>query len=153
FGAWMLINGLNHFFFSFWLTPSGHEALSVELMGALVHSHLLDVAMLLELIAGALILNGFFVPAALCVAMPISTCALYWAILDHQPLSLLFGLVAFALNGFLMLAYLEYYRGALQRTALTLGESGSSMTWDTLFVHPGGRTARGQFTAALIPLA
>ena len=153
FGAWMLMNGANHFFLSLWPTPGGHDPLAVELMGALVHSHLLDVAMLIELVTGALILAGFFVPAALCVVMPISTCALYWSILDHQPLSLLFGLAAFALNGLLMLAYLEYYKGALQRTALTLGESGGSMTWDTLFVHPKGRTSRGQFTAALIPLA
>jgi uncharacterized membrane protein YhaH (DUF805 family) len=109
--------------------------------------------MLIELVAGALILTGFFVPAALCMVMPVSTCALYWSILDHQPLSLLFGLAAFALNGLLMLAYLEYYKGALQRTALTLGESGRSMIWDTLFVNPKGRTSRGQFTAALIPLA
>jgi uncharacterized membrane protein YhaH (DUF805 family) len=153
FGAWMLINGANHFFLSFWSTPSGHAPLAVELMGALVHVHLLDVAMLIELVTGALILTGFFVPAALCVVMPISTCALYWSILDHQPLGLLFGLAAFALNGLLMLAYLEFYKGALQRTALTLGESGRSMIWDTLFVNPQGRTSRGQFTAALIPLA
>jgi uncharacterized membrane protein YhaH (DUF805 family) len=153
FGAWMLVNGANHFFLSLWPTPSGHEPLSVELMGALVHSHLLDVAMLIQLVTGALILTGFFVPVALCVLMPISTCALYWSILDHQPLSLLFGLVAFALNGLLMLAYLDYYNGGLQRTAPTLGESGCSMIWDTLFVHPSGRTSRGQFTAALIPLA
>jgi uncharacterized membrane protein YhaH (DUF805 family)/uncharacterized membrane protein YphA (DoxX/SURF4 family) len=153
FGAWMLVNGANHFIFSFWPTPGGHEPLSAELMGALVHSHLLDVAMLIELLTGALILAGLFVPAALCMVMPVSTCALYWAILDHQPLSLLFGVAAFALNGLLMLAYLEYYKGALQRTALTLGESGRSMIWDTLFVHPEGRTSRGQFTAALLPLA
>jgi uncharacterized membrane protein YhaH (DUF805 family) len=153
FGAWMLVNGANHLFLSLWPTPGGHEPLSVELMGALVHSHLLDVAMLIQLVTGALILTGFFVPVALCVLMPVSTCALYWSILDHQPLSLLFGLVAFALHGLLMLAYLDYYKGALRRTALTLGESGRSMIWDTLFVHPKGRTSRGQFTAALIPLA
>jgi uncharacterized membrane protein YhaH (DUF805 family)/uncharacterized membrane protein YphA (DoxX/SURF4 family) len=153
FGAWMLVNGLNHFFFSFWSTPGGHEPLAVELMGALAHSHLLDVAMLIELVTGALILTGFFVPAALCVVMPVSTCALYWSILDRQPSSMLFGLAAFALNGFLMLTCLGYYKGALQRTALTLGESGRSMIWDTLFVRPKGRTARGQFAAALIPLA
>ena len=153
FGAWMLLNGANHFFFSLWPTPGGHEALSVELMGAFVHSHLLDVAMLIELVTGALILAGWLVPAALCVVMPVSTCALYWSILDHQPLSLLFGLAAFALNGLLMLSYLDYYKGALQRTALTLGESGRSMIWDTLFVYSKGRTSRGQFTAALIPLA
>jgi len=152
FGAWMLVNGLNHFFFSFWSTPAGQQPLSSELMTALVHSQLLDVCMLIELVTGALILLGYFVPAALCVAMAVSTPALYWAILDHQPLSLALGLIAFALNGLLMLAYLPYYKGALQRAPLTLGESDSRTSFNTLFVHTSGRTARGHFAAALLPL-
>jgi uncharacterized membrane protein YhaH (DUF805 family)/uncharacterized membrane protein YphA (DoxX/SURF4 family) len=153
FGAWMLINGANHFFFSFWPTPSGQEPLSSMLMSALVHSRLLDVCMLIELVAGALILLGYFIPAALCVVMAVSTCALFWAILDHQPLSLALGVVAFALNGFLMLAYLPYYKGALQRAPLTLGESDHRTSWNTQFVQPSGRTSRGHFVAALVPLA
>ena len=153
FGAWMLLNGVNHFFFSLWPTPAGQEPLSIELMSALVNSHLLDVCMLIELVAGALILLGYFVPAALCMVMAVSTCALFWAILDHQPLTLGLGVVAFALNGFLMLAYLDYYKGALQRAPLTLGESDLRTSWNTLFVHPGGRTSRGHFLAALLPLA
>jgi len=153
FGAWMLVNGANHFFFSFWQTPTGQQPLSTELMSALVHSQLLDVCMLIELVAGALILLGYFVPAALCVVMAVSTCALYWAILDLQPLSLALAVVAFGLNGLLMLAFLPYYRGALQRAPLTLGESDRSTYWNTLFVQPGGRTSRGHFLAALLPLA
>ncbi|HXR51502.1 MAG TPA: hypothetical protein VN762_05140, partial [Steroidobacteraceae bacterium] len=151
FGAWMLVNGANHFFFSFWQTPTGQQPLSTELMSALVHSQLLDVCMLIELVAGALILLGYFVPAALCVVMAVSTCALYWAILDLQPLSLALAVVAFGLNGLLMLAFLPYYRGALQRAPLTLGESDRSTYWNTLFVQPGGRTSRGHFLAALLP--
>jgi hypothetical protein len=124
FGAWMLANGANHFFFSLWPLPTGHEPLAVQLMSAFVHSRLFDVAMAIELVAGVLILTGFFVPVALCVVMPVSTCALYWsAILDHQPLGAVLALVAFALNGVLMLAYIDYYRGALQRYAPTLGEA------------------------------
>jgi len=153
FGAWMLLNGANHFFLSFWPTPAGQTPLSMELMGALVHSQLLDVCMLIELVAGALILIGYFVPAALCVVMAVSTSALYWAILDHQPLSLALGVVAFALNGLLMLAYLPYYKGALQRAPLTLGESDLRASWNTLFVQIRGRTSRGHFLAALLPLA
>ena len=153
FGAWMLLNGLNHFFFSFWPTPAGQQPLSTELMSALVDSQLLDVCMLIELVAGALILLGYFVPAALCVVMAVSTCALYWAILDHQPASLALGFAAFALNGLLMLAYLPYYDGALQRAPLTLGESDRRTSWNTLFVQPSGRTSRGHFLAALVPLA
>lgn len=124
FGAWMLANGANHFFLSLWPEPTGHEPLAVQLMDAFVHSRLIDVAMTIELVAGALILTGFLVPVALCVVMPVSTCALYWAaVLDHQPLGALLALVAFALNGVLMLAYIDYYRGALQRHALMLGEA------------------------------
>ena len=153
FGAWMLANGINHFFLPLWSIPTGQEPLAIELMGAFVHTHLMDVAMLIELITGALLLTGFIVPAALCVVMPVSTCALYWAVLDHQPLSLLLALAAFALNGLLMLAFLDSYKGALRRVALTLDETGRSMIWDTLFVNSKGRTSRGQFMAALIPLA
>lgn len=123
FGAWMLVNGANYLFFSLWPVPTGHEPLAMQLMTALVHSHLLDVAMTIQLIAGALLLAGILVPVALCVLMPISTCALYWsAILDHQPVSALLALIAFALNGALMVAYIDYYRGVLQRRALALGE-------------------------------
>jgi uncharacterized membrane protein YhaH (DUF805 family)/uncharacterized membrane protein YphA (DoxX/SURF4 family) len=153
FGAWLLANGANHFFFSLWPTPTGQEPLSMELMGALVHSHLLDVCMLIELVAGALILLGYFVPAALCATMAVSTCALFWAILDHQPLTLALGVVAFSLNGLLMLAYLPYYKGVFQRAPLTLGESDRRTSWNTLFVNPNGRTSRGHFLAALLPLA
>jgi uncharacterized membrane protein YhaH (DUF805 family) len=152
FGAWMLFSGANYFFFSFWPTPTGHEPLAIQLMSALVHSRLLDVAMTIQLVTGALILTGFFVPVALCVVMPISTCALYWSvILDHQPLGVVLSLAAFALNGLLMLAYLEYYKGVLQRSALTLGESSRS-SFDPLFVKLNGRTSRNQFLAALITL-
>lgn len=153
FGAWMLLNGLNHFFFSFWPMPTGQTPLSVELMTALVHSKLLDVCMLIELIAGALILAGLFVPAALCMTFAVSTSALYWAVLDHQPLSLALGVLAFAVNGLLMLAYLPHYQGALQRAPLTLGESAPRNSFNALFVQAGGRTSRGHFAVALLPLA
>ncbi len=108
FGAWMLINGANHLFLSLWPTPTGQEPLAVELMGAFVHSGLLGVAMLIQLLTGALLLTGVFAPAALCVVMPVSTCALYWSLLEHQSLPLVLALVAFALNCLLMLAYFGY---------------------------------------------
>jgi uncharacterized membrane protein YhaH (DUF805 family) len=154
FGAWMLANGANHFFFSLWPAPVGHEPLAIQLMAALVHSHLYDVAMTLQLVTGLLILVGLWVPVALCVVMPISTCALYWSlILDRQPLGVVLALAAFALNGLLMLAYVGYYRRMLQRHDLALGESAvGGRSFDSLFVDPSGRSPRGQFTAALITL-
>ena len=123
-GLWMLANGTNHFFVSMWAEPMGQEPLAMQLMAAFVHSGLIDVAYAIELACGALLLVGVWVPAALCVLMPVSTCALYWAaVLEHQAAPALLALTAFALNGLLMLATLDAYRGALQRRALALGEA------------------------------
>jgi hypothetical protein len=124
FGAGMMANGANYLFLSLWSMPTGHEPLAIQLMSALVHSKLLAVAMVIQLVTGVLILTGLFVPLALCLVMPVSTCALFWsAILDHQPLGVLLALAAFALNGLLMLAYIDYYKGPLQRHALMFGEA------------------------------
>lgn len=124
FGAWMLASGLNHFALALWPPLTGHEPLAAQLMTALVDSHLIDVAFAVQLVTGALILVGVLVPVALCVVMPISVCAVYWAvILEHRPLGAALALAAVALNALLMLAYLDYYRGVLQRRALSYGES------------------------------
>jgi uncharacterized membrane protein YphA (DoxX/SURF4 family) len=123
FGAWMLVSGINYFFVSLYPMPTGHEPLAVQLMSALDHSRLLDLVMAIQLVTGALILVGVFVPLALCVVMPISVCAAFWEVLDHEPVGVLLGLAAVALNGLLMLAYIEYYKGVLQRHALAVGEA------------------------------
>lgn len=124
FGAWLLASGVNHFFLPLWAEPAGNKPLAIQLMEAFVHSGLLDVAMAIQLAAGALILAGVLVPLALCVVMPVSTCALYWASgLDQQVHGTLLALAAFALNGGLMVAYIEHYRGVLQRHAPSLGET------------------------------
>jgi len=123
FGAWMLVSGINYFFVSLYPMPTGHEPLAMQLMSALAHSRLLDLVMAIQLVTGALILVGVFVPLALCVVMPISVCAAFWEVLDHEPVGVLLGLAAVALNGLLMLAYIEYYKGVLQRHALAIGEA------------------------------
>ncbi len=154
FGAWMLANGANHFFVSLYAEPTGHEPLAVQLMTALADSGLFDVVMAIQLVTGALILAGVFVPAALCIVMPISVCSVYWAvILEHRPLGAGLALASFVLNGLLMLAYLDYYQGALQRRALTLGEhTGGVGSYETFFADPNGRTSRAGFIGALLPL-
>jgi hypothetical protein len=65
FGAWMLVNGANHFYLSLWPMPTGHEPLAIQLMTALAHSQLFDVAMAIAG-HGSADLTGFFVPVALC---------------------------------------------------------------------------------------
>ena len=124
FGAWMLASGLNHFFFNLWPEPVGHSPPAIQLMTALKDGWMLDVAMIIQLVAGALILAGVLVPVALCVVMPISVCAAFWAvILEHEPAGALLALVAVGLNALLCLAYIDYYQGMLKRSALTLGEA------------------------------
>jgi hypothetical protein len=124
FGAWMVAWSANHFFLSLWPEPMGHEPLAAQLMGAFFHSHLIDVAMTIQLVAGLLVLGGVMVPVALCVVAPVTVCAAYWAVvLEHEPLGAVLALAAAALNGALCLAYLDYYKGLLQRRALSLGEA------------------------------
>jgi uncharacterized membrane protein YphA (DoxX/SURF4 family) len=110
FGAWLLASGLNHFFLAMWPEPAGTQPLAIQLMTALNDSRLIDVTYGIQLVAGALILSGLFVPFALCAAMPVSVGAAL-------------GLLAVALNALLMFAYLEYYQGVLQRHSLSYGES------------------------------
>jgi uncharacterized membrane protein YphA (DoxX/SURF4 family) len=124
FGVWMLVNGLNHFFLHLYAEPVGHQPLSIQLMTALRDGWMLDVAMIIQLATGALILLGLFVPVALCVVMPISVCAAFWAvILEQEPVGAAMALVAVGLNALLCLAYIDYYKGMLQRSALTFGEA------------------------------
>jgi hypothetical protein len=153
FGVWMLANGLNHFVYPMWAVPAGQEAGATQLMAAFSHSGLFSVAMLIELVCGALLIFGVFSPAALCIVMPVSTCALYWsAILDRNPMLSLVALAAFALNGLLMLAHLPAYRGALEKHALSLGESHGVATFGSVYVNAGERIARAPYIAALITL-
>ena len=124
FGAWMLIAGINHFFGPFYAEPTGTQPLAMQLMTGLVDSHLIDVVIGIQLVGGALVLIGVFVPVALCVIIPTLVCAAYWAvILEHQAVGAIVALVAVALNALLMLAYIDYYKGVLQRRALAVGEA------------------------------
>ena len=124
FGAVMLLNGANHLFLHLYPEPVGHTPLAIQLMTALKDGWMLDVAMVIQLVTGAFILIGVFVPAALCIVMPISVCAAFWAvILDHQLGGALAALAVVGVNALLCLAYIDYYQDMLQRRALTLGEA------------------------------
>ena len=154
FGAWMLANGVNHFIGQpLYPEPIGHEPLAIQLMAALVHSRLFDVAMAIQLVTGALILAGVILPVALCVVTPVNVCALFWAlVLDHQPLASLLALAALALNVVLMLAYIDYYKDMLVRRALSFGETEVATSWNPTFAWATGRTSRTNYVKALVPL-
>jgi hypothetical protein len=154
FGVWMVVNGLNHFAGALYAEPAGHTPLAIQLMSALADSRLLDVAMAIQVAAGALIVAGAFVPLALMVVIPVNVCAAFWAvILEHQPLGGVLALIAVALNALLMLAYLDSYDGVLRRRAIALGEAeGDGRNFDRSFALPIGRISPAQFGAALAVL-
>lgn len=150
-GAWLLLYAANILFFSLWPAPTGTAPLAEQLMTSLAHSRLLHVALTVQMAAGILLLAGLFVPLALTAQLCITTCALFWAVfLEHSPLGALLTLVAFALNGLLMLAYLPYYREILQRHTMAAGEEAGPARYDALFVNNQGKTARANYIPAMI---
>jgi hypothetical protein len=152
FGAWMAFNGLNHFLYPLVAMPEGAQPLAAQLLAAFGNSRLLDVAMALELAGGALLLAGVFVPFALALLMPLSTCALYWALLlNQEPLWALLALLAFALNGLLMLAYLDHYRGVLRGDAVAAGETREA-SYGRLFANPLSDAPRAAYPGAFVVL-
>ncbi|MBO0749100.1 MAG: hypothetical protein J2O44_01535 [Porphyrobacter sp.] len=154
FGAFLLLSGANRLFGPFLPLPEGHQPLAVELMTALVDSRLIDVVAGLQLVGGTLILAGLFVPLALCVVMPLSVCAAFWAVaLEHEPFGAVIALAALALNAWLMLVYIDAYRPMLQRRVrAAFEEPGEGRSYDTLYAIPLGRVSPAQFGGALIVL-
>ena len=155
FGAWMLASGANHFFVTLWPEPSGNEPLGIQLMTGLRDGWMLDVAMIIQMAAGAFILAGFFVPVALCVVMPVSVCAAYWSvILERDPAWAALAAACVGLNGLLMLAYIDYYKDMLRgRGSLTFGETEEGDNkFVSVFGNPTGPLSRDAFVGGLAVL-
>ena len=155
FGAWMLASGANHFFVTLWPEPSGSEPLGIQLMTGLRDGWMLDVAMIIQMVAGAFILTGLFVPVALCVVMPVSVCAAYWSvILERDPAGAALAAACVGLNGLLMLAYIDYYKDMLrERGSLAFGETEvGAKTYASVFADPTGRLSRDAFVGGLAAL-
>lgn len=152
FGLWMLLNGVNHFIINLWAVPSTSDPTAAQLLSALINSHLLDVVYAMQGIAGALMLLNVMAPFAMCALMPLSCCALFWAlVLDQQIVNILLALLGFGLNGLLMLLYLPYFFDSLSRFSLAAGETTETgMSFDDLYVDPRGSTTWGPFVPALV---
>ncbi|MEO6389240.1 MAG: hypothetical protein ABIT16_05955 [Croceibacterium sp.] len=152
FGLFLVLNALNHYLGAPLPEPVGSQPLAAQLLTALHHSRLYDVAMGFELTAGILLLVGSAEPFALAVAMPIQVCALFWAlVLEHSPLWSALALLALLANAALMWANLPAYRGVLQRRALAQSEGPElGDNYDGLYMHVGKRErlTLGQFVAA-----
>lgn len=149
-GAWLVIYAANALFLSLWSAPTGTEPLAELLMTSLANSRLLHVALVVQLVAGLLLLAGLLVPLALTAQLCITTCAMFWAVfLEHSPFGALLTLATFALNGLLMLAYLPYYRKVLQRHTTAVGEEAGPANYDAQFVNNQGGLSRAHYIPAM----
>lgn len=130
--------------------PTGAQPLAEQLMTSLVNSRLLYVTLILQLVAGVLLLAGILVPLALTAQMAITSNALFWALLLNQtPLLAILTLAVFIINGLLMIALLPCYKGVLDTDALAAGEE-AGKGYDDLFIDHRGRTSKGDYIPAMI---
>ena len=130
--------------------PQSTQPLAAQLMSSLDNSRLLQVASIMKILAGVLLLAGMLVPLALTILMIITSNGLFWAVfLNQTPLLAVLSLAMFAVNGLLMLAYLPCFKGTLERFSMAAGEEHSS-SYDNLFVSPYGTTGKADFIPALI---
>ena len=130
--------------------PQSTQPLAAQLMSSLDNSRLLQVASIMQILAGVLLLAGMLVPLALTILMIITSNGLFWAVfLNQTPLLAVLSLAMFAVNGLLMLAYLPCFKGTLERFSMAAGEEHSS-SYDNLFVSPYGTTGKAGFIPALI---
>jgi len=112
FAAWMIPAGLNHFIALF-PQPMGNAPLSMELIIALIDSGLFDLVKAVELIAGVMVLFGFYTPLALLICLPVSFGVFYW----DAPLegwtsgASRFGYATLFVNSVLCLAWYKNYLG------------------------------------------
>jgi len=111
FAAWMIPAGLNHFVQIF-PQPMGSQPLSMELVSALIDSHLFDLVKAVELLAGIGVLFGIYTPLCLLICLPVSFGVFYW----DAPLegwgsgAATFGYSTLFCNTVLCLAYYRSYQ-------------------------------------------
>ena len=111
FASWMIPAGLNHFVEIF-PQPMGTQPLSMELVSALIDSHLFDLVKAVELLAGIGVLLGIYTPLCLLICLPVSFGVFYW----DAPLegwgsgAAIFGYATLVCNTVLCLAYYKSYQ-------------------------------------------
>jgi hypothetical protein len=93
----------------------GSQPLSMELIAALLDSHLFDLVKAVELIAGIGVLFGFYTPLALLICLPVSFGVFYWdaPLEGWGSFAAIYGYSTLLCNVLLCLAYSRYYRPIL----------------------------------------
>jgi hypothetical protein len=116
-GAWMLLNGLNHFVALF-PQPMGGPDRSSQLLVTLIETGLFTLVKSTEIAVGVMLLLDLFVPLALVVAMPVSVVVWYnHAILVGRPFDFSMGIGCLIWNLVLLVAYLPYFLPLFQMRA------------------------------------
>ena len=119
FAAWMIPAGINHFFRLF-PQPMGNEALSTEVITALIDTGLFNIVKAVELLAGLSLLFGFRVPLMLVVLLPVSFNVWYWdtALQGWWTVSAVYGWAVLLCNLSLLAAYWRCYQPLFTRHAV-----------------------------------
>lgn len=157
-GALMVVTAIQYFMpflLGFLPAATWDNPMAARLMTAFDKSGLLAVAKFIHLLAGALLLSNRAVPFALAALMPVNVCAAYIAlVLEGDPLIAFVALLALALNGLLMLAYLPAYRGVLEGGQLADGEEPEDgRNYESLFVNPLGKAPPAAYLGGALVLA
>lgn len=117
-GAWMVVNGLNHWFpiFPQPISPIPHSS---ALMVVLIESGLFGLVKVVEVIGGVMLLINRFVPLALVALLPVSAIIYYNAAVLHGKWNWLFymGNDCLYLNLLVMCGYLKHYLPMLRPDA------------------------------------
>jgi hypothetical protein len=157
-GAVMVVTALRYFLpflLGFVPTATFDDPMAVRLLSAFDTSGLLAVAKFIHLVAGLLLLTNRAVPFALAALMPVNTCGLFIALVieGDAPVAVL-AVLTVALNGLLMLAYLESYKGVLEGGQLADGEGPEpGRNYESLFANPLSTASASAYPAAALVLA
>ncbi len=110
FAAWMIPAGLNHFYPLF-PQPMGNVPLSTEMITALIDTRLFTLVKATELVAGLMLLTGFYPRLALVLCAPLSFCVWWYDVpLDGWTSGAAwYGWAVLSCNVLLLLAYFRGY--------------------------------------------
>lgn len=117
-GAWMVINGLNHWMPIF-PQPLGSNPLSSSMLVVLIETGLFGLVKFAELIGGLMLIFNRWVPLGLVILLPESAVVYYnAAVLQGKWDYILYmGTGCFYLNLILMVAYFKHYLPMLRPDA------------------------------------
>lgn len=108
-GAIFTIFGLNYFFHYMPELPVSDRG-AAYLMALFETGYIFPIIKIIEIVAGLLLLSGYFVPLSLTMLTPVSlNIFLYHSFLDSNGLVL--AIAIFAVNLLLLWSYREYFKG------------------------------------------